>query len=230
MYCMNCGVKLADSEKNCPLCGTTAYHPELSRMQGEPLYPTDRYPVAEVNRNAAQGVLLILFLLPIVITLLVDWRVNAQITWSAFVVGAVLLCYIVLVLPSWFRKPNPVIFVPCDFAAVGLYLFLIDLLLQGHWFLSFAFPVVGSIGIVVTTVVTLLRYVRRGKLFIFGGATMALGGVMLLMEFLICITFGRPFVGWSLYPLIALVLLGGGLIYLGINHNAREMMERKLFI
>ena len=31
MYCIKCGVELADSEKKCPLCGTVVFNPELSR-------------------------------------------------------------------------------------------------------------------------------------------------------------------------------------------------------
>ena len=31
MYCINCGVKLADTEHICPLCGTEVFHPELMR-------------------------------------------------------------------------------------------------------------------------------------------------------------------------------------------------------
>ena len=139
--------------------------------------------------------------------------------------------YIALVLPGWFRRPNPVVFVPCGFAAVGVYLLYINCATGGHWFLSFAFPVVGAVGLIVTAVVVLLRYVRRGKLYIIGGAAVALGAFMPLMEYLIYITFQRPrFVGWSLYPLIALVLLGGMLIFLAICRPARETMERKFFI
>ena len=58
---------------------------------------------------------------------------------------------------------------------------------------------------------------------------MALGAFMLLIEFLIGITFGLRFIGWSIYPLIVLILFGGLLIYFAINSAAREMMERKLF-
>ena len=52
---------------------------------------------------------------------------------------------------------------------------------------------------------------------------------MLLMEFLLCVTFSLPFIGWSIYPLVVLVLFGGLLIYIAINSSAREMIERKLF-
>ena len=40
------------------------------------------------------------------------------------VAGALVVSYVVLALPVWFRRPNPVIFVPCDFAAAALYLLL----------------------------------------------------------------------------------------------------------
>ena len=29
MYCIKCGVELADSERVCPLCGTRVFHPDL---------------------------------------------------------------------------------------------------------------------------------------------------------------------------------------------------------
>ena len=83
--------------------------------------------------------------------------------------------------------------------------------------------------LITTAVVVLFRYVRRGKLYILGGAAMALGGLLHLSEWLMVLTFGGGCTGWSLYPLVGLVLLGGLLIYLAIHRAAREMMERKLF-
>ena len=230
MYCVNCGVKLGPSEKKCPLCGVVVFHPELPRPNGEAPYPAQRTPAKQVNRRSAQIILTALFLLPLVITMQCDLLINRSITWSGYVAGALVLGYTVLVLPNWFVKPNPVIFVPIDFTVVGVYLLYIDLATGGGWFLSFGLPLVGSIGLLVTTVVTLTRYLRRGMLFVYGGALIALGGLMLLTEFLIILTFGRPFTGWSLYPLTALVILGGMLIFLGINRAARETMARKLFI
>ena len=35
MYCIKCGVELADSEKVCPLCGTRVFHPDLPCGSGE---------------------------------------------------------------------------------------------------------------------------------------------------------------------------------------------------
>lgn len=231
MYCINCGVKLADSEKRCPLCGTVPYHPDIVRQEGQALYPQDRYPQVRVGNKTVLGAVTILMLIPIFITLICDLGIHGRITWSGFVVGGILLCYIGAVLPQWFRNPNPAIFVPCAFLAVGLYVLYIDLALRGGWFLSFAFPVVGFLGILVTAVVVLTRYTRRGELYIFGGALIALGAFLPLMEYLMVLTFQMPkFVGWSLYPLVALVLMGGTLIFLAICRPAREAVERKTFL
>lgn len=231
MYCVNCGVKLADTEKSCPLCGTVCYHPDIPRKKAVPLYPNKRNPELQVSSKAIHGVLLVLFLLPILITLLCDLQLNRTVVWSGYVAGALLLTYVTFVLPFWFHRPNPVIFVPCDFVAAGLFLLYINFAVDGDWFMSLAFPVVGGVGLIVCTVVTLMRYVPQGGLYTFGGAFIALGAFMPLVEFLIYLTFDLSHhTYWSPYPLVALALLGGLLIYLAINHNARETMERKLFL
>lgn len=231
MYCINCGVKLADKEKQCPLCKTLVYHPDFDRAKGEELYPKDKYPSNPMSSKAPQIVVTVLFLMPMLIVLLCDLQITGGITWSGFVIGALLVGYICLILPIWFQNPNPVIFVPCGFTAVILYLLYINLATDGQWFLSFAFPVAGGIGLIVTALVTLLRYVPRGKLYSIGGFFISMGAFMLLVEFLLNLTFEIPgFTGWSLYPLVVLGLFGGLLIFLAINRTARETMERKFFI
>lgn len=231
MYCIHCGVKLADTENACPLCGTVPYHPDIPQVAAKPLYPEDQYPpVTQISRLGALIVVATAFLLPIIITLLCDLRIAGSVTWSGYVIGALLLAYEMFVLPFWFKKPNPVIFVPCAFAAAGLYLLYINFATGGDWFLSFAFPTVGAVGLIVTAVVTLVKYVRRGMLYIFGGASIAFGALAPLMEFLLCKTFALRFIGWSIYPFVALVLLGGLLIFLAICRPARESMERRFFI
>ena len=228
MFCVNCGVRLGDTEEKCPLCGTVVYHPDIQREAARPLYPAGRMPRLKPRSKVLNGVVILLFLIPLLVSLSIDWQDNGRLNWFGYVAGALVLAYVTLGLPFWFEKPHPVIFVPCDFAAVAAYLLYIDLVTGGGWFLPFAFPVTGGLCVITSTVVTLLCYLRKGKL-IWGGALMALGAFTLLVEFLMTITFALRFSGWSLYPLIVLGLIGGMLIYLGINRSAREIMERKLF-
>lgn len=231
MYCANCGVKLAASETCCPLCHLKAYHPDLPAQGAEGLYPKQKLPRSGGHGPWPQIILTAMFILPALIVLLCDLRVFGRVSWSGFVLGALLVGYVIVVLPVWFKRPNPVVFVPCAFAAVGVYLLYISLYTKGGWFLSFAFPVTGSLGLIITAVTVLVRYVKKGKLYIFGGALVLLGVWMLLLEFLVNLTFcvGR-FALWSLYPMIALVLIGCLLIFLAICRPARQSMQRKFFI
>lgn len=229
MYCVNCGVKLEDTEKHCPLCQTVCYHPDILRPAAKPLYPDAQYPAPKVRPSGILSAVTAVFVLAILVMLLSDIQLDGRLAWSGFASGAVVVAYIALVLPFWFRKPNPVIFVPCSFAAVAAYLLYIDLALGGGWFLSFAFPVTGGTCLIFTALLALLKYVRRGRLFIYGGCILALGAFMLLIEFLMHLTFSNIVGGWSLYPFTVLLLLGGYLLFLGICRPARESMGRKFF-
>jgi hypothetical protein len=229
MFCVKCGVKLADTEKICPLCGTTVYHPDIVINEDDRLYPAGRKPKTQTNAKVINGMLIILFMIPIFVCFLSDYMINGFLNWFGFAAGGILWVYIVFVLPLWFKKPNPVIFVPCDFAASALYLLYIDIAIGGGWFLSFAFPLIGALCLIISACVTLCYYIKRGHLYIWGGTFIAMGAYTLLIEFFLGIAFGIRFIGWSIYPLMVLTLLGGMLIYLAINRSAREMMERKLF-
>ncbi len=121
MYCVNCGVKLADTEKACPLCGTAVFHPDLVRKPEKKLYPTED-PQERVDSKAVQTLLTVLFILPALLVFLCDRQINGEITWSGYVMGAIGLSYVVCILPCWFKKPNPVIFTPCGIEALALYL------------------------------------------------------------------------------------------------------------
>lgn len=231
MYCIKCGVKLDESQTHCPLCKLRVYHPDLLFEEGEPLYPKGRYPEKEKKTRFAQAVVTALFTLAAVVVLLSDLQYSNALTWSGYVIGALILLYLFAILPTWFKKPNPVVFVPCDFAAVGVYLLYINLVTNGGWFLSFAFPVVAIFGAIVTAVVTLTHYLKRGRLYVFGGACMALGVAAVLTEFFMNLTFKEmQFIGWSVYPLVTFLLIGGLLTFLAISRPARESMERKFFI
>jgi len=105
----------------------------------------------------------------------------------------------------------------------------INLATGGNWFLSFALPVVGGICLITCTVVTLIYYLRKGRLYILGGAFMVSGVFALLVEFLMKLTFEVQFIGWSIYPLVVLFLFGGLMILVATDSMVRDMIERKLF-
>ena len=158
MYCVKCGVKLADTEKKCPLCSTVVCHPDLERTEARPLYPGSKMPGSNSGSKALNGAVIILFFIPLLVCFFADLSLDGKMEWSGYVAGALAVSYVAFALPLWFKKPNPVIFVPCDFAAAALYLLYINLATGGRWFMSFALPVVGGVCLITCAVVTLLYY------------------------------------------------------------------------
>ena len=232
MYCVNCGVKLAQGEKICPLCQTEAYHPTLGDNSGERSYPTERIPPSRVSSWGSLFIITLLFVLPIIIAPLSNIHISESMTWSWYVVFGTLLGYIIFVLPMWFSHPNPVIFIPVDFGATALFLLFVDLYAgQTHWFLPLALPITIGLAIIVCTAVTLLRYVRRGKLYIFGGSIIATALLIALTEILLVRLFETvSYIGWSWYPALVLFLLGLALILVAIIRPLRESLEKKFFL
>lgn len=231
-YCIKCGVELGSSEQKCPLCGTVVYHPDIKREDGKKPYPPYKSGSEEtINLSGVLFVVTVVWLIPILLTLMADFQINGKLKWAGYAVGALVLLYTIIVLPIWFKAPNPVIFSSADFAAVALYLFYINFETNGSWFLTFALPVVSGSAIIVVTVITLMRYVRRGYLFMFGGAFIVNGFFGVLIETLLNLTFHiRDTLVWSIYPLIAFFLIGASLIVIAICKPLRESLHKKFFI
>ena len=231
MFCIKCGVELAASEAKCPLCGTVVYHPDIPREEARPTFPPNAQPKLRVNRKGALLITTAIYLMLILQLLIYDLSLFESLTWSLYASGALLLSYIIIILPAWFSKPNPVIFVPCDFAAIALYLLFIDLQSSGGWFLPLAFPMVSVFCLITTAVITLIRYVKKGYFYILGGAIIAGGGSILLLELLLNLTFPAiKFYFWSSYPLVGCLLVGLSLITIGICRPLRESLAKKFFV
>ena len=232
MYCIKCGVALAESEEKCPLCGPRVYHPDLEIPHGDPLFPDNPVRTKQtVSRWGGLFIVTAVFILGIVLPLICNISVSGAVTWSGIVIGAVLVAYTFMVLPFWFKRPNPVVFVPIDFAAAALFLLYMNLRFGGDWFLTFALPTVGCSAAICTAVVALCKYVGKGYLYIFGGAVILSGGAMLLTETLLNSTFGlNDRLVWSIYPFAACLLIGILLIVIAISPALRKTLQKKFFV
>lgn len=231
MYCIKCGIELSDTERICPICNTKVCHPDFVADVSKATYPVKEFKSEEFNRTGLLFVITIIWLLPLFLPLALDLSLHSEITWSGYSSGGLIFAYLCLILPFWFKHPNPVIFVPCDFAAAILMLFYINLSLGDNWFWSFAFPITGAIGLITTAMITLIKYVKRGKLYIVGGSLIAAGVWTMLMELLIFITFNfKSKVHWSLYTASSLALLGLMLIVIAIIKPLKESLRKIFFI
>lgn len=227
MYCVKCGVRLQEGVTACPLCGTPVWNPE--EKPGEKTYP-DTLPRRHSESNLPSLFFLTaLTVVVIVVELAVCLKLYGALRWGGFAAGGVLLFYIVAVLPFWFRRPLMVVFLPVDFLAAGLFVWYIAFATGGRWFWSFAFPVIGIACLLTVGLYVLLKYVKRGKLFIFGGFLILVGGFTVLIELFESVTFHTPMFLWSLFPLAGFFTAGLFLLLGGIIPPLHRAIKRRLF-
>lgn len=226
MYCVKCGVELADNERKCPLCSTPVYFPGLDPDPERP-FPDTPPAVEQVNPRGILFIISFVALITAAMSVFADINTNETFSWSGYVVGGVILAYVVFILPSWFVKPSPAIFAPVDFALAAVYVWYIAYATGGDWFFPFALPIIGGAALIICSLVILCYYIRRGYLYIFGGAAILTGLYTCLIELLVNLVFEIN-LGylWSPYPAITLTLLGMMLIVIAIVKPFRDSLAR----
>lgn len=235
MYCAQCGVELRRGAERCPLCGLRVYHPELLTETPEPPpYPPFAGSAERVRPGGLLLILSVLFALPILLCLMIDLRLSGGVTWSGYVVFGVLTLYLAVSLPLWFPQSRGVVAFPITLAAGLATALYVCLKTGGRWFLSFALPVGIAAGLIIEAVIVLPRYAvgarRHRVLYILGGAAIALGGLCVLVELLLRVTFGIGMYWWSLYPLVVLTVTGLLLIVIAISEPLRASLHKRFFL
>ena len=229
MYCMKCGAKLAETEVKCPLCGFDL--PRLSPSQEKGLYPRIARPR---DREDFKGLLLFFTLLLCGgggAVLAMDLSAGGGISFSAWVLFGILLFYVALLLPRWFRRPNPVIFLPVFGISLLGMLWYLDFHYGSGWFFPLALPLAGGFLLMLEAVVTLVRYLRGGKLYVYGGFLIGLGCLSFAAELGFRAFFKLPLcLTWSLVPLILLSLAGIGLLVIAMVPPFRAYVQRRFFV
>lgn len=227
MYCVKCGVKLQDGVESCPLCQTPVWNPDGAAE--ETVYP-NRYPRAHKESNAPVAITLtVICVTAIVVLLIVCLRLYGALRWGGYAIGGVALFYVVAVLPNWFRQPRGEVLLPVDHAAAALFVLYVCLQTGGHWFLSFAFPVILASCLLSTAFFCLLKYVRGGRAFLFGAFLLGVGGFTVLIEFFEHISFGVAMFRWSLYSLAGFGAAGSLLLLAGMVPAMRQGLEKRFF-
>ena len=227
MYCVRCGVRLQDGVESCPLCETPVWNPDQSRKENS--YPDHDLPAQKESGLPFAVSMTVICVLAIAVIMIVCFRLYGELRWGGYALGGIALFYIVAVLPRWFRHPPIEVFIPVDHVATVLYVLFICLHTGGHWFLSFAFPVILTGGLLFTAAACLLKYVRGAKLIILGSFLLSLGGFTVLVEFFEHVTFGTPMFLWSLYSLACFAVAGGFLLLSGLIPSMRRSVEKRFF-
>ncbi len=230
-YCVNCGVELEASLRECPLCHTPVVNPKEAGKTVPPSpYPTDRGQVEEVKRKDL-GILLSVVLSATAVTcLLLNLLVFNRSLWSLLVIG-ICICLFVFTFPMvYYRKMPPSLSLLADGAAVAVYLYMIAYLTPSTaWFWQLGLPIVLLV-ILNTEIFTFLA--RLVPFYLLSGALCLFIEIPLFcaaLEVMIRRMLSAPIrLTWSAVVLTVCVIIDVALITILVKKRLRNEVRRRL--
>ncbi len=230
-YCVNCGVELEASLRECPLCHTPVVNPKEAGKTVPPSpYPTDRGQVEEVKRKDL-GILLSVVLSATAVTcLLLNLLVFNRSLWSLLVIG-ICICLFVFTFPMvYYRKMPPSLSLLADGAAVAVYLYMIAYLTPSTaWFWQLGLPIVLLV-ILNTEIFTFLA--RLVPFSLLSGSLCLFIEIPLFcaaLEVMIRRMLSAPIrLTWSAVVLTVCVIIDVALITILVKKRLRNEVRRRL--
>ncbi len=230
-YCVNCGVELETSLRECPLCHTPVINPMEAGKDATPSpYPTDKGQVEEVRRKDL-GILLSVVLSATAVTcLLLNLLVFDHSLWSLLVIG-ICICLFVFTFPMvYYSKMPPAVSLLADGIAVAVYLYMIAYLTPSTaWFWQLGLPIVILV-ILGTEVFTFLA--RLVPFSLLSGALCLFIEIPLFctaLELMIRRMLLAPIrLTWSAVVLTVCVIIDVALITILVKKRLRNEVRRRL--
>lgn len=229
-YCVNCGVELDKTARSCPLCHTPVYNPREPVDQSSPRpFPPERGEVPLASKWAL-AILISAMLASVAICCgLLNLFLRARHIWSLYVIGAAAMLWIFLVPPLMHRGLSPVVQAAIDTMAVGGYILLIALDLNGmHWYLRLALPIIALLGAILLFLVLVLRDHQRSILSTIALIIGSMGIFAIGIELLADLYFHSQWSpSWSLVVLIITVAMDIPLVVVRRVPSLRDEVRRR---
>ncbi|MGI6161056.1 MAG: DUF6320 domain-containing protein [Christensenellales bacterium] len=230
-YCVNCGVELDQSQKDCPLCGTEVINPKKPYSEkAERPYPKrlDRLN-RNIDRTVTFVIITLVFIIAILTTLAANIVNNDAVTWSLYPVGAIILVWIYIATPWIIKKPS-ILLIGATYTISTLgYLALINLLVEGNWFIPLALPLVLSLSILVCSTLILSRKGIIRDLAVPAAWLIVISTYALITDIILnSYLKGEMLVTWSIFVLIPLAIMSAILNVIQRKKDLKSELKRRL--
>ena len=233
-YCVNCGVELASSEKKCPLCDTIVINPQNPQTDTYDR-PYPRYVEKIIDRiDHRYGAALISVLLPFpaLICLILDIGDGDGISWSIYVIGALIVLFTCILLPSFFKKHHTVLYAMLDTIVVLLYLWVINYgASSGGWFMPLAMPITLCTSALMAITFFSIRSKKIRGLYNVSAVLFFAGILTVCINMIINAYIGLQIIPtWSLFALVPCVIMSILFMLLEKRNKLKEEIKRRLFL
>lgn len=231
-YCVNCGVELEKSLKNCPLCSTEVINPKESYDE-RAVRPYSSHIVGaqvRLERKFVAIVITVFMLLAAVVCVMANLVYQDGVTWSGIVVGSITLAWVLIVFPFVYPGLNPVIYALLDVMVLFAFLYIVNLLDPGKdWYLALAMPEVLMAGVVALIDIVIIKSKRTRGFQSIGLVIMSLGALMMGLEALLDIYNDmKLLLQWSWFIIIPAFAVGLLCFMVEKKRELKEEIIRRL--
>ena len=238
-YCVNCGVELDASARECPLCNTPVVNPReqmLQKGQGSPggadktPFPKEKGQVETVKRKDL-GILLSMVVLASAATCgILNLFVFQGVPWSLAVIGAGVILWVFMIPAVIYTRQSIYVSLLLDGAAVSLYLYMLTFLVDSSgWCFGLGLPITALVTAIAELMTLCVRILPRSFLTVSLYLFTAIGLLCLGLELLIRRYLeARIFLTWSAVVLTICTILDIAVITVLSRRRLRNALRRRL--
>lgn len=241
-YCVNCGVELDASAKECPLCNTPVCNPkELENLaaaagrdggmrEPESPFPREKGQVETVKRKDL-GILLSTVVLSTAATCgVLNFFVFRGPLWSLAVMGACALLWVIMIPFVIYSKQSVYISLLYDGAATAIYLYILTFEIGSKdWFLGLGLQITVLVTVIAELMTLCIRKLPRSFLTISLYLFTAIGLLCMGLEILIDrYLAGEIALSWSAVVLTVCIVLDIAVITMLSRRRLRNAVRRRL--
>ncbi|MDL2258647.1 DUF6320 domain-containing protein [Eubacteriales bacterium OttesenSCG-928-K08] len=230
-YCVNCGVELEKSLKQCPLCGVEAINPRepYDALAPRPYSAHIDSLQRRAGRRLVGWIVTVLMILGGVICVMANLVYNETLTWSIYVLASLMLVWVLIMLPLLYRL-HPVVAVLLDIGAMMLFLYLFNLAdTSTDWYFDLAVPMVLICGVLALIDVAAFLSPKIVGWQQYGIVLMSLGIAMMGLEALLDLFNDMEVhLGWSWFTVLPTFALGLVFFILERRRELKDAIYKRL--
>lgn len=227
-YCVNCGVKLKNSEKKCPLCNTKVINPNKMNIEYEPVYSNKIENFKRINYKYLSKIVILILMITSFLILLLDYVSSGTITWSLYVVASILYLGTHL---SFAVLKNIYISLIIHLVSTELFMLFIAYMTHGmHWYLYLILPFIFIVWIYIMLVTYLIKRKKGDFLKKLSLGLLFSGLTVIAVE--ACIDLFRfNFINynWSFYAALPITIISTITFILSYNKRIVDEIRQRMF-
>lgn len=242
-YCVNCGVELDRSAKECPLCNTPVINPRIAAGEGGTVareaqekheakgpFPGEKGQVETVNRQDL-GILLSTVVLATAVTCgILNALVFKGVLWSLTVIGACAILWVIMIPIVIYKEQSVYVSLLYDGVAVIIYLYMLTYLTGSKdWVWGLGAPITVLVTLIAELFTLCIRRLPRSfltvALYLFTGLGLLCMGLEILIDRYLA---EKIALSWSAVVLMVCVILDIAVITMLSRRRLRDEVRRRL--